>query len=145
MLTYSVIALAVAVAAPTKLSLDNGKEAVLIGTEIGNYGGGGLCLRSGEPKTLTSATFIQVLNIGSTIDSVAFAYSYETGFNGPTGSSFSLDVGGKAAYTSPVLTDHSYTKSVQCLSYYFFLLASASAHRNPEMLQLMALQRLVIL
>lgn len=93
-------------------TLDNANEAVLIGTQIGNYGGGGVCLRSGVPNTATSATLDISLAVGVTVDSVGFAYKYETGYNGPTGAKFTLGVSGKAAYSSPVLTDHSYTKAV---------------------------------
>ena len=69
-------------------------------------------LRSGEPHQRSVATFSVPLSAGAVITGVSFEYRYTTGF-GPSGagSNFTLQVAGAAVYSSPQLTDYSYSKS----------------------------------
>ena len=66
-------------------------------------------LRSGNPKTHTTAAIRAVLNPGAKVTRVTCAYRYDTGF-GPTGTgaNFTLRVAGQLVYASPHLTDYSY-------------------------------------
>ena len=66
-------------------------------------------LRSGNPKMRAAAAIRAVLNPGATIERVACAYRYDTGF-GPTGegANFTLRVAGRPVYASPHFTDYSY-------------------------------------
>ena len=62
--------------------------------------------------TCSVATFSVPLSAGAVITGVSFEYRYTTGF-GPSGagSNFTLQVAGAAVYSSPQLTDYSYSKS----------------------------------
>eukprot|EP00937_MAST-01D_sp_MAST-1D-sp2_P005631 g5631.t1 len=80
----------------------------------------GVSIRTGNPGQKTKATFKLVLTPNSTLTGVAFSYRYVSGY-GPAGQgatlSLSLLPGGgaqvapKALYTSPQLTDYSYSKN----------------------------------
>lgn len=69
-------------------------------------------VRSGEPKENTTASFAIPLQQGVNITGISFGYRYMTGF-GPAGvgTNFSLVVAGRTVYSSPHLTDYTYSKA----------------------------------
>ena len=67
-------------------------------------------IRSGSPGRHTIAELLQKLRPGAVVDGVTFAYSYLTGFGpGGTGANFTVSVAGQVVYSSPPLTDYSYS------------------------------------
>ena len=73
---------------------------------------GELFLRTGNPKGATTAILAPKLVPGATISGVAFSYRYITGY-GPTGvgANFSVLVAGVNVYSSPDLTNYSYSEN----------------------------------
>jgi hypothetical protein len=71
-------------------------------------------LRSGSPHTTSTASLSKLLSPGTTVSGLAMAYKYETGYgdkgNASCGVSFSVSVGGKAAYSSPVMTEFPFSR-----------------------------------
>ena len=90
-------------------------DMTLQGAEIGDYGGGGICLRSGSCTAGKNTTSTAALNLaltpGVAVDSLGFVYRYQTGYKGPVGMSFVVKVGGAVAYASPMISDYPYTKA----------------------------------
>lgn len=70
-------------------------------------------IRSGNPKSKSSAAFKVPLAPGISLSHVSFEYSYTVGFAHPnaTGSNFSVRAAGKDTYTSPHFTDCPYSKA----------------------------------
>lgn len=68
-----------------------------------------LSLRSGNPGTVSSATFATSLSPNALITGIDFSYQYLTGY-GPkgVGSNFTIEVAGVMLYESPSFTNYSY-------------------------------------
>ena len=68
-------------------------------------------VRSGSPHSVSTATLSVQLATGVTVNSLSFAYRYETGFHGNTscGVRFNLTVAGASVYDSPLLTAYPYS------------------------------------
>lgn len=67
-------------------------------------------LRSGTQHVKSTASLVTTLSPGITVTSVAFSYSYITGYKGPVGAKFTLKVAGSDVYASPLETGYPYSK-----------------------------------
>ena len=80
----------------TRFTIQGPGDMTLQGAQIGDYGGG-VCLRSGSVspgRNVTStATVNLALSSGVTVESLGFAYRYETGYKGTVGMDFAVEVG----------------------------------------------------
>lgn len=72
-------------------------------------------VRSGSPHSISTATLSAQLASGVTVNSLSFAYRYETGFHGNANHScgirFKLTIAGALVYDSPLLTAYPYSHS----------------------------------
>ena len=87
-------------------------------------------IRSCNPGQHAVAALLEPLSPGTTVQSVDFAYRYDTGYGADgsgTGANFSLRIAGASLYSSPHLRDYSYDHNRSNYSLPIQVHAAASA------------------